>query len=173
MKAVKKRGIQKNASNKNYSECIQPKSECTFSFQWIINFKLDITTPRGDRHVQPLSFLWKIELSTTFTCSIFLFNQYFLQRSVLKWIYFPNQYTIILQTWQCLEPLAPLLGRWTYAPTEFLVANLILNNFYLKHFLIQSVFFGVFSSKENLLSCFSKVKYCAVLAYCDVTLTAL
>ncbi len=31
----------------------------------------------------------------------------------------------------------------------------------------------VFSPKVNLLSCFTKVKYCAVLACYDVTLTAL
>ncbi len=46
----------------------------------------------------------------------------------------------------------------------------MLNNFYLKHFLIQGVFFAVFSPKVNLLSHFSKVNYCAALACCDVTL---
>ncbi len=100
------------------------------------------SSPGRDRHVHPLSFLWKIELSTTFTCNVFWFNRYFLQHSVLKWIYFPNQYIIIFQTWECLEPLELLSwGKYTYAPTELFVANLLLNNFYLKHFLIQKAYF--------------------------------
>ncbi len=85
-------------------------------------FRTPSSTLGGDGHVRPLSFLWKIELPTTFTCNIFWFNRYFLQRSVLKWIYFPNQYIIILQTWQCLEPLASLTPRgdgYTRSPSFF------------------------------------------------------
>ncbi len=69
------------------------------------------STPGWDRHERQLNFLWKIELSTTFTRNVFWFNRYFLQHSVLKWIYFPNQCIIIFWTWQRLKPLASLLGK--------------------------------------------------------------
>ncbi len=68
------------------------------------------STLGGDKHVRPQSFLWKIELWRTFTRNFLWFNLYFLQRSVLKWIYFPNRYIVIFRTSQHLELLAPLLG---------------------------------------------------------------
>ncbi len=89
-------------------------------------------------------------------------------------LYFLNQYIITFETWHCLESSAPLLCEIDiYAPIKFFVTNLMLNNFYLKHFLIQAVFFAVFSPKVNLLSSFGKVKYCAALACCAVPLTTL
>ncbi len=42
----------------------------------------------------------------------------------------------IFETWQSLESPSSTPGGETRAPTEFFVGNLILNNFYLKHFSI-------------------------------------
>ncbi len=101
------------------------------------------------------------------------YSQFQLIRIIESLLYFFNQYIIVFRTWQCMEePPVHSWRRQTYAPTEFFVANLMLNNVYLKHFLIQDVLFAVLSPKVNLLSCFTKVKYCSALACCDVALTA-
>ncbi len=49
-------------------------------------------------------FCGKLNNQQLLLAMFFWFNRYFLQHSVLKWIYFPNQYIIIFQTWKCLEP---------------------------------------------------------------------
>ncbi len=78
MNAVKKKKkwVYKKMIQIKITEWIQPESECAFPFQYIINFELGnfwnpSSTPGEDRHVRALSFLWKIELSTTFICTIF------------------------------------------------------------------------------------------------------
>ncbi len=42
-------------------------------------------------------------------------------------------------------------GRQTYVPTDFFVENLIVNNFYLKYFLLQSINLAAFNPEVNFL----------------------
>ncbi len=59
---------------------VQPDHEFTFLFQYNIlfvtyqSFESLSSTPRGDRHVRPLIFLYEIQCSTTFIWTIFLCN---------------------------------------------------------------------------------------------------
>ncbi len=74
---------------------IKPQTESTFPFQYDILFETHQSleppgsTPEGDRHVHPLTFLCGIHFSTTFPWSIFGYNAYFWQGRILKWVYFP------------------------------------------------------------------------------------
>ncbi len=47
------------------------------------------STPVGDKHMLPLTFLYEIESWTTFIWSFFSYNAYLWQRWALKWICFP------------------------------------------------------------------------------------
>ncbi len=51
-------------------------------------FGASYSTPVGDEPIRPLTFLYRIQCSTTFTSSIFGSNAYFWQPRALKWIYF-------------------------------------------------------------------------------------
>ncbi len=67
---------------------------------------------------------------------------------------FRSKYSIIFKKLQIFGALQlHSWGRYRYAFTEFLVGNLILQNFYLKHFSILSIFFAAFSLKANVLLC--------------------
>ncbi len=47
------------------------------------------STPGGDTHMRLLTFLYRIQCSTTFTWGIFAYNTYFWQHWTQKWIHFP------------------------------------------------------------------------------------
>ncbi len=79
-------------------------------------------------------------------------HRYFLQHSVLNWIYFPIPVCYNISRGNLWSPPALLLGRYRYVSTKFFVGTLILNNVCVKHFLIQSVFFAMYSPKVNPLS---------------------
>ncbi len=67
--------IWENALNKkllNIEFCTKPNS----------------STLVGDRFTRPLTFLCNVQCSITFIWRIFVYNAYFRQRQVLKWIYF-------------------------------------------------------------------------------------
>ncbi len=49
---------------------------------------------------------------------------------------------------KCLLSIRKIIKCSTWAPNEFFVENLILNNFYLKFFFIQSVFFNLKAVKN-------------------------
>ncbi len=46
------------------------------------------STPEGDRHVRPLTFVYGIKCSTTVISRVFSHNLYFWQRWAPNWIYF-------------------------------------------------------------------------------------
>ncbi len=52
----------------------------------------------------------------------------------LAWAILPSY--LIIQAWRSLEPLVPLLWEIRMCVAKFFVGNIMLNNFYLKHFFI-------------------------------------
>ncbi len=71
------RGLQKLPVSKHYS------------ISKITIFGTPSSTPVGDRHMRPLTFLYEIESWTTFIWNLFWYNVYVWQYWALKWIYFP------------------------------------------------------------------------------------
>ncbi len=67
------------------------------------------STPGRDKHMCPLTFLYKIQCSTTFIWSILWYNAYFWQRRALKWFYFPFYVHYYVKHCYLCSPLAPLL----------------------------------------------------------------
>ncbi len=62
-----------------------------------------------DRHMRSLTFLYRIQCSTTFIWSIFGYNAYFWQHPVPKWIYFPIfEHYNTSKGGNLRSPLAPL-----------------------------------------------------------------
>ncbi len=122
-------------------DSIKPQIESTFPFLYII-LKMAIfgalpnSTPEGDRHVHPLTFLCRIQCWTVSIWSVFSYNAYFWQRQAPKWIYFPVfvNYNIskmsIFQASTLLRRKIDECAHWLF------VQNSMLNNFYLKCFLI-------------------------------------
>ncbi len=108
---------------------------------------------------------WEWVFCTKFNSEQFLFKVIFDIISIFCSVQpqselpFQFQYIIIFQKWQYFKngnlysTLAPFLGETTKV---FFVGNLIPNNFCLKWFWIQSVFFAAFSLKVIQLSHSSK-----------------
>ncbi len=98
---------------------VESQTESTFPFQYNIIFKKFqplgplSSTLEGGRHVHSLTFLYRIQWSTTFIGTIFAYNAYFWQRWVPKWIYFPIflHYNTYFKHISFLNPPAPLSGE--------------------------------------------------------------
>ncbi len=69
---------------------VEPQSEFTFPFIYIVIFQRWVyfeppsSTLRGDRHMHSLTFLYEIQLRTTFIRSFFWCNAYFWQCSAVN-----------------------------------------------------------------------------------------
>ncbi len=59
---------------------VEPQNESTFPFQYDIIFDINLWSPPlpGEiKHARPLTFLYRIQCSTTFISSVFSYNSYF------------------------------------------------------------------------------------------------
>ncbi len=107
---------------------VQPQSESTSLFLNIMISKKMRTlgppssTLGGDRHIRPLTFLNRIQRSTTFIWSDFGYNAYFQQHLAPKWIYLLifEHYNIskVSNLW---SPLALLRGARRFFILAFLM----------------------------------------------------
>ncbi len=75
-------------------DSVESQTESTFPFQYNIiseTYSLEplSSTLEGSWHVRPLTFLYRIQCSTTFIWTIFGYGAYFWQHRAPKWIYFP------------------------------------------------------------------------------------
>ncbi len=111
-----------------------------------------------ESYMRPVSFCTKLNSEQFLFKAFFNIMQIFGSVEPLSKSIFLFQHMIIFQRWQSSVFVASQLhscGR--YALIEFFIQNLMLNNFYLKHFLIQCIFLAALSPKVNLLSHFGSL----------------
>ncbi len=111
----------------------------------------------GNRHMRPLCFCTKLNSEQLLFKALFDVMNIFGSIEPLSKSTFLFQYIIIFQRWQSSifgAPRSTPLGDRHKRCTK-----LMLNNFYLKHFLIPCIFLAALSSKVNLLSHFGSLWY--------------